>query len=199
MRPSLVLVLAAVALAGCGASSAPRTATTATTDRAAVAAAIASSRPIGRGPRFQPPMPNRRVAGCARHLGARDGAHVELYAADRVVLFPAGIGTEPPRRFLAGRIVRARCYGPVVTLEPTGLVLVRPGTRARLGDLFSAWGKALTRRRVADFTGAARAFVGGRPWKGEPGAIPLRRHSVIVLEVGPFVPPHHAYAFPPGT
>jgi len=190
------LIVAAVAVLGlsaCGDS--PRT----TDDRAAVAAAIASSRPIGRGPRFQPPTPDRPVAGCAGRLGARHGAHVELYAADQVVLFSAGIGTEPPRRSLGGRILRARCYGPVVTLEPTGLVLVRPGARARLGDLFAAWGKPLTRRRAADFTGPVRAFVGGRRWRGDPAAIPLARHAVIVLEIGPYVPPHRHYAFPPGT
>jgi len=190
---ALTIAVAVVALSACGDSRPPDR------DRAAVAAAVASSRPIGRGPRFQPPTPNRPVAGCARRLGARSGAHVELYAADRVVLFPAGIGTEPPRRSLGGRILRARCYGPVVTLEPTGLVLVRSGARVRLRDLFAAWGKPLTQRRAADFTGRVRAFVGGRRWSGDPAAIPLRRHAVIVLEIGPCVPPHRQYAFPPGT
>ena len=196
MRPVLVIALASlVALAGCG-DSHPRAPTTDTT---AVAAAIASSRPIGRGPRFQPPTPNRSVADCAPRLGPRHAAHVELYAADRVALFPAGIGTEPPRRSLGGRIQRARCYGPVVTLEPTGLVLVRTGARARLTDLFRAWGTPLSRRAAAGFRGPVRAFVGGRPWTADPGAIPLSRHAVIVLEIGPFVPPHRHYAFPPGT
>jgi hypothetical protein len=169
------------------------------TDRAAVAAAIASSRPIGRGPRFQPPTPNRPVRGCRPALGPRHGAHVELYAADRVVLFPAGIGTEPPRRTQGGRILRARCYGPVVTLEPTGLVLVAPGSRATLGDLFAAWGMPLARDRVASFRGAVRAYVGGHRWTRPVAAIPLSRHAVIVVEIGPFVPPHHQYAFPPGA
>ena len=42
-------------------------------------------------------------------------------------------------------------------------------------------------------------FVDGRPWRGAPGAVPLTRHAEIVLEVGPHVPPHSSYAFPPGT
>jgi len=29
--------------------------------------------------------------------------------------------------------------------------------------------------------------------------VPLARHSEIVLEVGPYVPPHRSYTFPPGT
>jgi hypothetical protein len=185
-----ILLIAAVLVAGCG-DSHPRS------DRAAIAAAIASSRPIGRGPRFQPPTPNRPVRDCRPGLGARHAAHVELYAADQVVLFPAGIGTEPPRTSHSGRILRARCYGPVATLEPTGLVLVR-GT-ARLGDLFATWGKPLSRDAAADFTGRVRAFVGGHQWRGDPRAIPLARHAVIVLEIGPYVPPHRQYAFPPGT
>jgi hypothetical protein len=164
-----------------------------------IEAARASSRPLGVGTRFHPPSPDHRVAGCRPELGPRNGAHVELYAADRVVLFPAGIGTEPPRTTEAGRIRRARCYGPLVTLEPTGLVLVRRGERRSLGEFFATWGKPLSRGRAADFTGRVRAFVGGQPWRGDPGAIPLSRHAVIVLEIGPYVPPHTSYAFPPGT
>ena len=196
MQANARLVLAVVVLAtGCGGSgpAPPRP------DRAAIAAAIASSRPIGRGPRFQPPAPDRPVRGCAPRLGARHAAHVELYASDRVVLFPAGIGTEPPRTSHGGRILRARCYGSVVTLEPTGLVLVRAGARATVADLFATWGKPLSRHAAADFSGRVRAFVGGRPWRGDPRSIPLARHAVIVLEIGPYVPPHRAYAFPSGT
>jgi len=29
--------------------------------------------------------------------------------------------------------------------------------------------------------------------------VPLTRHAEIVLEVGPHVPPHSSYMFPPGT
>ena len=42
-------------------------------------------------------------------------------------------------------------------------------------------------------------FVDGRRWNGGPAAVPLTRHAEIVLEVGPHVPPHSSYAFPPGT
>jgi len=31
------------------------------------------------------------------------------------------------------------------------------------------------------------------------GLVPLTRHAEIVLEIGPYVPPHLSYAFPPGT
>jgi hypothetical protein len=128
--------------------------------------------------------------------------HVEVFGADRVVIVPAGIGTRPPRRVSAGRIVSAGCYGSVVTLEPTGVLLVRPGSRPLLSDLFRAWGVPLSMRKVASFRvpagGRVAVFVGGRRWRGQPGGVPLSRHAEIVLEVGPYVPPHSSYTFPPG-
>jgi hypothetical protein len=42
-------------------------------------------------------------------------------------------------------------------------------------------------------------FVDGRRCPGAPQAVPLTRHAEIVLEVGPHVPPHPAYHFPPGV
>jgi hypothetical protein len=43
-----------------------------------------------------------------------------------------------------------------------------------------------------------RAFGDGRRWAGAVARIPLARHSEIVVEVGPVVPPHRSYTFPPG-
>jgi hypothetical protein len=143
------------------------------------------------------------VGQCRRGLGPRFGVHVEVFGADRVVIVPAGIGVRPPIRLSAGRISSAGCYGSLVTLEPTGLVLVRPGPRLSLSDLFRAWGEPLSLRRTASFVvprgTEISLFVDGRRRRGRPGAVPLTRHSEIVLEVGPYVPPHSSYTFPPGT
>jgi hypothetical protein len=117
-----------------------------------------------------------------------------------VVLMPAGIGTQGPRRFFAGRLARARCYGHVVTLEPTGIVLVSRGRRARLGDLFRLWGLPLTPTRLGSFAAGAdgvRVYVNGRRVRTNPAGVPLTRHAQIVLEVGPPVPPHSSFTFPP--
>jgi hypothetical protein len=126
-----------------------------------------------------------------------------LFAANRVVLIPAGIGTRPPRSFASGRISSAGCYGQLVTLDPTGLVLVAPDARVTVADLFRSWGQPLSSSRIASFQARpgsrVRVFVDGRPWPGPPENVPLRRHSEIVLEVGPYVPPHASYEFPPGT
>jgi hypothetical protein len=85
-----------------------------------------------------------------------------------------------------------------VSIDPTGLVLLRPGTEATVGDVFALWGRPLGPGQAAAFRGRVRAYVNGRPHPGPPEAIPLRRHDNIVLEVGPYVPPHPRYAFPAG-
>jgi hypothetical protein len=157
----------------------------------------AGVRPVGAGPRFQPPLSDRPVRACRPGLGRRTGAHLELFAQDRVVIVAAGIGTRPPRHTLGGRITGARCYGDLVTIDPTGLILLRPPARSTVGDVFAAWGRPLRPNAMAGFRGAVRAWVGGRRWTGPVAAIPLRRHAEIVLEVGPYVPPHRRYRFPP--
>jgi hypothetical protein len=163
---------------------------------------VREARPIGRGPRFRPPLAGPVLGACTPRLGPRVGAHIELFAANRVVLVAQGIGTRPPRRLSAGRIARARCYGDLVTIDPTGLVLVRAGRRLTVGDLFRSWGQPLSADRLASFPAPPAShvsvFVAGRRWTGSPAAVPLSRHAEIVLEVGPYVPPHASYTFPPG-
>jgi hypothetical protein len=187
----------AMLLVGCG--STPRTAPAS----GLPPSLIAEARPIGAGASFHPPATGPVVGRCRNRLGLRIGVHVELFAANRVVLVPGGIGTRPPRTFSAGRISSAGCYGDLVTLEPTGVVLVRPSARRRVSDLFRAWGQPLSRSRLASFSAAAgtevEVFVDGQRWPGSPGNVPLTRHSEIVLEVGPHVPPHASYTFPPGA
>lgn len=164
---------------------------------------LAQARPIGRGPRFHPPAGGPVLGPCRPGLGPRQGVHVELFAENRVVLVAAGIGVRGPVRLDAGRIAGARCYGALVTLEPTGVVLLRPRLRLTLADLFRSWGQPLSRRRLAGFRvppgGTVRLYVGGRRRAGSPGALVLTPHAEIVLEVGPYVPPHPKYRFPPGS
>jgi hypothetical protein len=198
-RPlTFALALGLALPAGCGSTSTSTTVASAIPPRL-----LAQARPIGRGPRFRPPATGPVVGGCARPLGLRYGVHVEVFGDNRVVIVPAGIGVRPPVRLSAGRISSAGCYGSLVTLDPTGLVLVRPGSHVSLSDLFRAWGEPLTPQRLTSF-GAPQSdpvtvFVGGRRWNGSLGRVPLARHAEIVLEAGPRVPPHASYTFPPGT
>jgi hypothetical protein len=207
-----VTVAAACAPAPHPASSARASTVPASTVPAGSATSIPSSllsqaRPIGLGPRFHPAATGPVSGSCTRSLGPRDGVHVEVFAADQVLLLPAGLGTRPPRQLLDGRVTGAACYGALVTLDPTGVVLVRrpvpAGAGLTLGALFRSWGQPLSATRLASFAAPAGArvsvYVNGRRWPGAPGAVPLTRHAEIVLEVGPPVPPHASYAFPAGT
>lgn len=202
---SLVVLGAASAMVvACGSTRATSSSPTTNADAGIPPGLLAQARPIGRGIKFHPPLePTGRIVGrCRPGLGSRYGVHVELFAENRVVLIAAGIGTEPPRTITAGRVSRARCYGALVTLDPTGLVLVRPGSHLRLSDLFSSWGEPLSPRELASFPaapGTVSVFVDGRRREGPPGKVALTRHAEIVLEVGPHVPPHSRYLFPPGT
>jgi hypothetical protein len=81
------------------------------------------------------------------------------------------------------------------------VVEVVAGERVALGDLCDIWGQPLSLRRLAGFRARpgdrVRAYVDGRPWRGDVRAIPLRDHAQVVLEVGGHVAPHRSYRFPP--
>ena len=192
----VLLPIALSLLAGCG-SIPSHTLTT-----GIPAALLREARPIGTGPRFQPPATGPITGRCRAALGPRTEVHVELFADNRVVIVPPGIGTRPPRTLYAGRITNARCYGDLVTIDPTGVVLVRTGQRATLSDLFRAWGQRLSPRRLGTFPAPGHTtvavFVDGRRRYQPPGEVSLTPHAEIVLEVGPHVPPHTSYTFAPG-
>ena len=190
---------AAVPLAGCG-EGRRRAAGEPATRRVAWPVPISA----GRGPAFRPAARGAAVAHarpigrlrCASSARARVLAHVELFAAARVVPVPPGIGIAPPLARRGAYVHAGRCSYPIRTTEPTGLLELRPGMRLTLGDLFAIWGERLSPTRLASFTAPVRAYLGGRRWRREPRAMPLRAGAVVVLEVGPFVPPHARYRFP---
>jgi hypothetical protein len=163
--------------------------------------------PIGAGPEFHPPalspsvVARRKIAGlrCERSGARRFGVHVELFARGRVVIVPAGIGIAPPWRNERPQVVSGACSYAARTTTPTGVVEVTPRKKLSLAHVFAVWGQPLGARRLAGFTARSgqrvRAYVGGKRWHGDVGAIPLRRHSEIVLELGPYIPPHMTFMF----
>jgi hypothetical protein len=154
--------------------------------------------PIGVGPGYRlaaaPPavLAGARI-GRFRCTGGRDrrfGIHLELFVRRRVVIVPSRIG-----------VARSgRCSYALRTREPTGVIEVRRGTRATLGDLFRLWGQRLGPAQLAGFRTRAPllAFVGGRRWRGDPRSIPLSRHAQVVPELGGYVAPHPRYLFAGG-
>src|SRR5437764_3220200 len=158
---------------------------------------------FGPGPHYRPPSlgaaasTGRPIRGltCGPGTAPRFGAHIELFAAGRVVLGPPGIGIAPPRIHRGAYVSGGRCSYPARTREPTGLIEVERGARLRLGDFFAIWGQPLSRRRMAGFGGPVRVYVSGRLRPSDPRDIPLSRHAVIALEVGARVPAHPSYGF----
>ena len=166
--------------------------------------------PIGAGPQFHPPALSRAVAGrravaglrCERRAGKRFGAHLELFARGRVVIVPAGIGEAPPWTKPRPHVVSGACSYAARTATPTGVIEVREGSELTLADFFSVWGQPLGERRLAGFRAPpgqrVRAYVGGSRWHGPVSGIPLGRHAEIVLELGPYIPPHSTFLFTRG-
>ena len=168
----------------------------------AAAAAGPIPTPIGVGPLYHPVSGAVPVAGlrCTSVEQPRFGAHLELFAMRRVVIVPAGIGVAPPLRRAGAYVLGGRCSYPLRTREPTGVVEVERGAAVTLGQVFAVWGQPLSSTRLAGFatTAPILAFVDGRRWHGDPRAIPLRRHSEIVLELGGYIPPHASFLFRQG-
>jgi hypothetical protein len=182
------VLIAALGLAGCGAAaSRPTTAVSRPTthrrptDTGAAtlpATLIAQARPIGVGPRFHPPATGRPIPPCRPTLGRRYGVHLEVFRGNRVVLVAPDLGRRPG------------CFGAAVTLDPTGVLDLRPGQTVTLGQVFAAWGVPLR----------GRVYLNGRAVRGvRPAAdLALHHHDEVVVETGPFVPPHRTYRFPAG-
>jgi len=149
--------------------------------------------PIGPGPRYRPPAPTldgRPVGGLrCSSAGPTFPVHVELFVNQRVVIIPAGIGKSET------------CAYPLRTRWPIGVVDVARGSRLTIGSLFRLWGQPLTRNRLASFRSAVpvRAYVAGRRVLGDAARVSLTPKAQIVIELGPFVPPHRTFVFPPVT
>jgi hypothetical protein len=165
--------------------------------------------PIGASPRFHPAAANARVlagspVGDLRcgHGAKRFGVHLELFARNRVVIVPPGIGVAEPFARDGAYVRPHGCTYPLRTLDPTGVIEVDASRKLVLGALFRIWGRPLSRTRLAGFETTparpVRAYVGGEPWRGELRAIPLTRHAEIVLELGAYIRPHRSFLFRPG-
>jgi len=176
-------------------------------------AAGASQRPapvFGQGPRYRPPPSGDLVSAgapvgqlrCARVRRKRYGVHLEIFARRRDLVIPSGIGISPPRNRDGAYVTGGRCWFPVRTLEPTGLIEIDEGVQATLADFFDLWEQPLSPKRLLSFRAPrgkeVAVFVDGKRWRDDPRSLPLKRHAAIVLEVDGYFPPTRRYVFPPG-
>ncbi len=206
--PFAAALVAAVLLGGCGAGTPTPPPAAAGLRPGALAGGEVPRVPtavvIGSGAALRPgpgavPRPRFPCRPADRPgLRHHDAVHLELFAAGRTVIVPAGIGVGAPRRRQGAFVTGGACVMALRTTEPTGVVELTPGTRATLGDLFDVWGRTLRDDRLLRFDGPVRAWVDGVRWTDPVRSIALRPHRQIVLVTGPAVPVHATYAFPPG-
>jgi hypothetical protein len=110
--------------------------------------------------------------------------HLELFANGFAIVIPARVGVR-----------NARCHAHEWTSTPTGVVHF--DRAATVGDLFRVWGMPLGPRRLLSFRGAVRAYLDGVRVRADPRSLRLRDGHELVLESGPFIPPHRTFLFPP--
>jgi hypothetical protein len=121
--------------------------------------------------------------------------HLTVYANGALRPIPPGIGIVSPvaEQTAAGPFYGAtRCYYWLHVHAQDGVIHIEsPTTRTyTLGQFFDLWGQPLSSTQVGPLSGPLTVFVDGRPYAGDPAAIPLGSHEDVQIDLGtPTVPP----------
>lgn len=127
-------------------------------------------------------------------------SHLSLFYDGEQIAIPYGIGIVKPFEVQDNFVGGGKAIYWIHTHDATGIIHVEsPDNRTyTLGDFFDIWGEPLRQGDVAGFRGKVRAYVHGKPYKGDLRRIPLGEHTEITLVVGmPSVTPPR-YQFPEG-
>lgn len=127
-------------------------------------------------------------------------AHLSLFVDGRQVAVPRGVGIAPPRQVQQGFVVSGSCFYWLHTHDATGIIHIESPVQKTftLGDFFDIWGEPLSTTDLAGTSGTVAAYVGGKPYTGDPRSIPLTAHEQITLAVGAAPARIPSYAFPAG-
>ncbi len=215
----VVIVLAALALVGCGSaasssSSAGSTSVASTTASASTTAPAAATTRIGpEGIPLEdgPPLasastttPGTAVDGihCApvEQLAYHIHAHLQVYVDGQPRRLPAAIGMIGPvsEQTPNGPFYGAEvCYYWLHTHATDGIIHIESPTERiyTLGDFFDEWRQPLGSDQVGPAQGKVTAFVNGALWRASPRAISLDPHQVIQLDVGKPIVAFHTISF----
>jgi hypothetical protein len=152
------------------------------------------------------PAPGRSVDGIAcgsqEQLAFHIHAHLTIFVRGAARTVPPGIGIAPPlevQRTAAGLYAAGgQCFSYLHTHAADGIIHIEsPIQRVyTLGDFFDVWHQPLGRARVGAAVGPVAGFLDGRPWAGDPRAIPLHAHAQIQLDVGQPVVAPQSIVFP---
>jgi hypothetical protein len=142
--------------------------------------------------------------GSSEQLDHHVHARLSIFIAGKSRSIPLGVGIGPPLRITktsrGGFVSGGRCYSFLHTHSADGVIHIEAPRHIvfTLGEFFDVWRQRLDSRHVGRHRGHVVAYVNGRRYRGDPRAIPLKRHAQIQLEVGqPLVAPTRI-TFPPG-
>jgi hypothetical protein len=212
--PALIVVLAALALAGCGGSSPTRSSPSSTSSQSTSGTVSASNTvtasetpgelsyegiPLEEGPQIAAASTTQtgKVDGvsCApvEQLAYHIHAHLSVFSNGVLYSLPGGIGI--PGSSMAqtnqGPVAAGgQCYYWLHTHTSDGVIHIESPTKRiyTLGDFFDEWHQPLTPDQVGNLHGKITAFLNHKPWRASPRAIPLLPHAVIQLDIGQPIP-----------
>jgi hypothetical protein len=207
---AVLLLLAVLAIAGCGSSSSHSSSSVGASTGAQSSASTSPSGPstqlgfegvpIEQGPDLAPASTTGTSTvdgikcGATEQLAYHIHGHLIVYVNGHPRALPGGIGIPGSMSELsaAGPVaVGGQCIYWLHTHAPDGVIHVESPTQRiyTLGDFFDEWNQPLTANRVGDAQGKVTAIVNGKPWTKDVRAIPLDPHVVIQLNIGqPAVP-----------
>jgi hypothetical protein len=90
--------------------------------------------------------------------------------------------------------IQSSCFYWLHTHDDTGIIHVeapqsQASTKFTLGQFFQVWGQTLSSSQVATISvqkgQQVRTWVDGKPYKGDPNGIVLKKGEKIVIEIGP--------------
>ena len=176
---ALLAALAAAAIVACGASAPVN----ATTHLSTSVQDLKQGQVVDGVPCLVQDLPQRHL-----HV------HLTILLDGDPVTVPAGIGVGKPWGYNPpGFIATGNCFAWIHTHDTSGVVHVytQAGSTFTLGQVFEVWGRPLAKGAALGYHGTLAVFSDGRPFAGDPTALPLTPFEDIVLELGkpPATPP----------
>jgi hypothetical protein len=201
VRRALVVVVA-LAIAGCGSSSGSSKSST-TAGRTSLGPTFDDIGTLPGAQKSAPPWDSgaKKLQQRLKAIGLQplpvEGTvvhihqHLDVYVDGKHVTVPALIGIGPGGSF----------FSPLHTHDPTGIMHVESPTQSEftLGQFFAVWGVPLSANGIGNRKGHVRVWVNGKPLSADPTRVVLTPHQEIVVALGTAPKKVPAtYSFPQG-
>jgi uncharacterized protein YceK len=177
LRTALIVLCAAIALAGCSSASSSSSSSDSPTSAASSTAGAYALPDDASKTAAEAGLPMLGEEKLAVHYHA----HLDLIVRGAAVTVPAGIGIDTKRNRIS----------PLHTHEPDGVVHIESATDVpfTLGQFFTAWGHPISVNGIGSVTAGQgeqlRVYRNGTPVTGDPAALKFEAHDEIVVWIGP--------------